>query len=243
VKLLKLVYVALLTTALSGCGDSSGMNAAESQKSYDFVTPTLNVQRLYIQTITDNSNNTINESVSDTVTAVNPDGSYVVMRDDPNHDSVTVDGTTYAITPETINANYFGQETSYFFMGPKGNQVTCTFDPHGAGPDYPLTVGSSWTATYNFSCGTAPIVVYTQYGKVVDVESVTVPAGTFSTLKLQSTLSWTDAIGTTHTQSITNWRDVDAMFSVKQVILTSYSGTVPTHGYPVLTDIVLQSES
>jgi hypothetical protein len=75
------------------------------------------------------------------------------------------------------------------------------------------------------------------------VESVTVPAGMYSALKLESTLTWTDLAGTTRTQTITNWRDVNTLISVKQEISIAYSGTVPTTSYAVSREILLQSAS
>ena len=80
-------------------------------------------------------------------------------------------------------------------------------------------------------------------GSVVDVESVTVPAGTYSAIKLQSTVTWTNSAGTTRTQTITNWRDVVTSVSVKQEISIAYSGTIPTTGYVVSREILLQTSS
>jgi hypothetical protein len=80
--------------------------------------------------------------------------------------------------------------------------------------------------------GSAP-VSYTQQGSVVDVESVTVPAGTFTALKFQSTITWTDADGTNRTQTITNWRDTATLYTLKQQISIAVTGTLPTNGYPV----------
>jgi len=80
-----------------------------------------------------------------------------------------------------------------------------------------------------------------QTGAVVDVESVTVPAGTYTAVKLQSTDVWTNADGTTITQTAFNWRDVDTTFSVQRTITRAYSGTLPTTGYEVTAQVVLQS--
>jgi hypothetical protein len=68
-----------------------------------------------------------------------------------------------------------------------------------------------------------------------------VPAGTFNAIKLQSTVSWTDAQGTMRTQTVTNWRDVLTSVSVKESISITYAGTPLTGGYPVSRQIVLQS--
>jgi hypothetical protein len=129
------------------------------------------------------------------------------------------------------------------YTNASGVAVTCTDTPHGSGPDFPIFLGMTWTLDYTVGYGTQTPVSYTQNGTVVDVESVTVPAGTFTAIKLQSTVLWTDAQGTTRTQSITNWRDVNTLVSVKQSILIAYSGTLPTSGYPVNRQIVLVSGS
>jgi hypothetical protein len=72
---------------------------------------------------------------------------------------------------------------------------------------------------------------------------VTVPAATFTAIKLLSTVTWTTSEGTTRTQTITNWRDVATSQSVKQVLSISVSGTLPTTGYAVSRQIQLESTS
>jgi hypothetical protein len=70
-----------------------------------------------------------------------------------------------------------------------GGTGTCTYDPNGSGPPFPVSVGQTWQLQYTLSCnGSAPIT-YTQDGTVVDAEPVTVPAGTFNALKFLSTLA------------------------------------------------------
>ena len=146
-----------------------------------------------------------------------------------------------AIVKETMNLNDSGQETSYSYTAANGRAVTCTFSPHGAGPDFPVTIGMSWTLEYTFACAADSPVTYRQMGSVADIEAVTVPAGAFSALKLQSTLSWTDLDGTTITRTVTNWRDVRTMFSVKEIVAIAYSGTIPANGRAVNTETVLES--
>jgi hypothetical protein len=232
------VVAALLMPALgAGCGGSSDNSAM----AYNFVTPEVNSQRTYSRAIVDNFNNTINETLTDTVASVNADGSYVVMEEDPNHNSVTVAGTLYSIPTETVNVNDSGQTTAYSYLAPNGTTITCTYAPHAAGPDFPLMIGQTWTLAFSRTCASNPSVSYAQTGSVVDVEPVSVAAGTFSALKLQSTLTWTDLNGTTRTQNITNWRDVNTMFSVKESVSTAYSGTMPSKGYAVTSETELQS--
>jgi hypothetical protein len=235
------VLLATGAVGVAGCGGGSGSGGG-SATSYAFVPPPVNSQRKYDETIVDNQNNTIELSYTETVLSTNPDGTYVVQQEDPNHESVTVNGTIYSIETETVTLNDAGQELSYTAEEAGGTLAqVCTFAPHGAGPDSPVTVGMSWTLDYTFGCGGQTPTTYVQSGTAVDVESITVPAGTYSALKLQSTISWTDAQGTHRTQTVTNWRDIATSVSVKQSITISYSGTLPSTGYAVSRDITLES--
>jgi hypothetical protein len=233
----------LLLAAGCGGGGGSGASSSGSGQSYEFVRPPINSVRSYSETVVDNSNNTIDEGFTVTVTAVNSDGTYAELSEDPSHSSVTVNGTTYSIPTETQSFNASGQETSYVYMAANDQLLMCTYDPHGDGPDFPLSVGYAWTLDFTYSCGSGSSISYSQMGSVVDVESVTVPAGTYSAIKLQSTVTWTNSAGTTRTQTITNWRDVVTSVSVKQEISIAYSGTIPTTGYVVSREILLQTSS
>jgi hypothetical protein len=222
---------------------NSGDNDQAAAMTYDFVVPATNAQRSYAETIVDNSGNVIKETYSDTVTAVNTDNSYVVLQEDTTGASVLVDGTTYSIPTESIDVDAQGHDTSYSYTNTNGTLETCTYSPYGPGPTYPITVGGAWTTYYTVTCGTAAPVSHTQTGAVVDVETVTVPAGTFTAVKLQSTDVWTNADGTTFTETAFNWRDVDTTFSVQRTVTWAYSGTLPTKGYEVTAQVVLKSSN
>jgi hypothetical protein len=236
------MIVAALAGSLAGCGgESSGDPSGGDSTLYAFVTPALNSQRLYAETITDNQHSVILLSYTETVTAVAADGSYTVVQQDQNNESQVVDGTTYFIQDETLSVNNSGQTTAYTFVGTGATPFTCTYVPNGPGPDFPVAVGVTWTLDYTVGCGTQGAIAYVQNGTVVDVESVTVPAGTFNAIKLQSTITWADALGTMRTQTVTNWRDVLTLVSVKESLTIAYAGTLPITGYPVSREIVLQS--
>jgi hypothetical protein len=228
----------LVTVILAGCGGDSDNNAV----SYGFVTPVLNSQRLYSETIVDNDNSTIDIAYTDTVTALKSDGTYAVLQQDTSSTPITVDGVNWAVTTETLQENAIGQTTSYSYVNGSGTTVVCTEAPHGSGPDYPLSVGMTWSLTFQLSCNGGAATQYQQNGTVVDLESVTVPAGTFNALKLQSTLTWTDSQGTQRTQTITNWRDVQTSVSVKQSVTIAVAGTAPTTAYAVSREIQLTSD-
>jgi hypothetical protein len=240
-KLLKYYSSALIAALVAGCGGSG--SDAGSKMTYSFVTPKVNSRQIFADTTLDNSNNTITQTTRNTVTAVNADGSYVFVHDDPTGNSVTVNGTTYSTITESITENNSGQEVSYTPMLVNAIGVTCTISPHGAGPNFPLTVGQTWISNYSITCGTAPPLSYAQTGSVVGIESVTVPAGTFSAIKLQSALTWTGPNGTTRTEAITTWRDVNTEIVVKRVTNIEYSGTALVNGYPVTTTSALESQS
>ncbi len=245
-----LKFVVLGTAILSGCGGggsgtpySGSASGGGSGTSYEFVSPKLDSTRTYSETIVDNSSNTITIGFSDETTAVNSDGSYAVLQVSTTGSSVIVNGTNYAVQTQTQYYDDAGHETSYGYTAAGDMPETCTFDPHGSGPDYPLQVGDTWMLTYTVTCAGGSPISYSQSGTVAGVETVTVPAGTYTAIKLQSTLTWTDAQGTTRTQTISNWRDVATSYSVKQTISIAYGGVLPTDGYAVSRELVLASAS
>jgi hypothetical protein len=222
----------LLSLIITGCGGGSNESNTTpgSGTSYAFVVPVLHSTHTYAVTIVDNSNDTINIGTATTVAAVNSDGTYVMLTV-PTNPTAIVNGTNYADPPMTQTYNASGQELTNVYTS--GALVTCTFDPHGVGPDFPVQVGQTWTLDYTYGCNSIAPIAFHQKGSVSDVESVTVPAGTFSTIKLQSTVTWTDALGTTLTQTVTNWRDIVTSVPVKTEISYAYSGTLPMNGYPM----------
>jgi hypothetical protein len=236
-QILSTVIVGATAALLSACGGGD----LTGETTYPFVTPVLDSVRTYSQTFVDSSGNTIDYALTTQITAVNSDGSYTEASSSPDGVN-TVDGITYG-TPENDSYNNQGQELGYTYPTSSGGTGTCTLDPHGAGPPFPLTVGETWQLQYTLSCnGNAP-TSYTQSGTVVDVESVTVPAGAFNALKLQSTITWTNSEGTTRQENVTNWRDVETLRSVKESITITLSGTTPTGDYLVSETQELQSTS
>ncbi len=250
--LMKFSCVALLTAVVTSCGGGGSTGGGStSVTAYNYVAPPVNSTRIYNKTIIDNSANTINIAISDTTTTVNPDGSSVVLVDNPNNNTVTVNGTTYVVPhTETDNVNKSGQTVSTSNTPTGGATTTCTFSPNNGSADYPLVIGQAWSITDTETCvSSAPTTTttYTHTGSVIDVESVTVPAGTYSAVKLQTTGTWTNSSGTA-IQTLTNWRDASTGISVKQVATISYSGIAPygytgivPNGYPVSFTMELQS--
>jgi hypothetical protein len=236
----KSLYLFLLLVTGCGGGSDGDSSTPGAGTAYAFITPVLNSTLSYGVTIIDNSNNTINIGTTSTVTTVDSDGTYVIQTQ-PTNPTAIVNGTNYADPPITQTYNASGQELTNVYTS--GAVFTCTFDPHGVGPNFPVQVGQTWTLDYTYGCNSIAPTTHSQTGSVIDVELVTVPAGTFSAIKLQSTLTSTDTLGVTRTLTVTNWRDVATSISVKEEITYAYSGTLPTNGYPMSRVDVLLSTS
>ena len=233
--------VTSLVTSLSSCGGgTAGTGAAPipTVTRYFFVAPKVGTQLTYSEQIVDNSSNQINLTYTETVVPTSQSGNYAVTENDPSNNSVTVNGTSYAVTPLTVTLNNSGQVLTTLN---NNNQVTCTYAPFGLGPTYPLTVGANWTNNYTETCGTNAAVSFAETGTVLDLESITVPAGTFSALKLQNTLVYTDANGTVHNKFFNSWRDAATGIMVKREVSDLISGTPITNGYPLLITYQLQT--
>jgi hypothetical protein len=236
-----IMVLAAQAAVLSGCGGDGGNDPGTGQ-AYAFVPPVVDSMRTYGETIVDNANNTIVIGYLKTVTAVAADGTITEMQQSTTGDSSVVDGTNYAPLTETETYDgSSGQETSYTYTNASGASILCTYDPRDGGPEFPLRVAQTWSIDYTFACGSDTPVTYQQTGTVVDVGAVTVPAGTFNALKLQSTVTWTNPQGTTRTETVTNWRDIATSHSVKESLTIVVSGTPPTTGYAVSREIVLDS--
>ena len=232
---------ALSLTACGGSGTitaESGMNAG-----YSFVTPILNSTQHYAETIVDNSNNTVTITFDSIVTAVNGDGSFALLQQSTSGNGIFVNGTNYAALTENQTYNNVGQETGYSYTGVGNRTVFCIFNPHAGGVPYPVAIQQTFVHNYTFSCDTLPPTYYAESGEIVDVESVIVPAGTFSALKVQSTLVSTDSAGTTRTEVSTSWRDVITSTLVKQQTAIVVTGTQPASGYAISRVTVLESTS
>lgn len=214
--------------------------AAWKPRSYNYVPPTVGSQRTYTRTITDNFGNALTNTYTDTVETVDADGSYVLQQGSSGA-PITVDGSSYGVPAETINVNNQNQEMSYWEVEAGGDSQTCTYDPRGPGPNYPLTAGDAWTVRFTLTCGTGTPVSHVQTGTIGDVQSVTVPAGAFNALQVQSTNSYTVADGETLTDTTTDWLDVATMVLIKESVTRVVSGTTPTNGYEVGAEVVLES--
>jgi len=238
-KTLKIYLALILNLALAACGGAgSSSSGSASVTSYNFVIPAVNTQLVYDETLVDNSDNTINLSYIQTVVAKNSNGTFVVFQNDPANISVTVNGTNYSVVPETITFSSSGQVLSTVN---DNSHVSCTDTPFGEGPVYPISVNENWSGNFTVTCGSGPSISYVHSGNVMDLETVKVPAGTFSALRLVSGIDFTDANGVSHSVTTTTWRDAGTGIIVQQQAIYGYSGTPQTSGYIVSGALELAS--
>ncbi len=232
----------------ASCGDGSGLGSSTVSPGrgtpYPFKAPPMGTVRTYGVTIIDNAGNTIQVGYSDTTVSVSASGEYTAAVTSTTGSSTIVDGTNYAVMTQSELYDTSGQEISYSFKNSSGADITCAYDPHAAGPDFPVKVGQTWDFQYVQSCdNSSPAITYRQQGSVVDVEPVIVPAGTFTALKLESTITWTNSAGTTRVETVTNWRDTKTLFSLKESITIAVSGNMPANGYAVSRTTELETIS
>jgi hypothetical protein len=222
------------------CGCGGGGGGSTQATNYSLSTPAVGAQRISNVTIVDNSNNTISmqNGLRLVVTSVNADGSFTYHEDDPASNTYIVNGTNYSVRPADIATNTFGQTKSITYTA---SNIKCAFSPNGGGPTYPIQIDSEWSVTWSETCGTSSPVLYVQTGKVVGVETITVPAGTFTVLHFTSTTTHTDSLGTTRAIKTDTYKRTNDLMTIKSETSYSYSGTLPTNGYPITRTEELQS--
>lgn len=235
-----------IATALSACGGGGGndtANVAVATITYTYVAPQAGAQLVYADTLVDNLNNTINRSLAVGVTAVSAGAGYTATEADPSNNRVASGAVDHTFYPTSYTYDAAGRATGWTVTGASGTPVQCQVTgAQPAGAPSPLTAGQAWNATYTEVCGGGSGLTYTQAGTFVGIESVTVPAGTFSAYKFVSTTTWT-ANGRTTTESVTRWRDAAATGSriLKSLATFTYSGAAPPQGALVSETQSLQS--
>lgn len=85
-------------SVIANCGGGGGGSPPAGQ-TFGFAAPGVGNQRTYSVIEVDNSPYSISLTSQQTVTSVNPDGTFTISIVDPTGNSVTVNETTYAITP------------------------------------------------------------------------------------------------------------------------------------------------
>ena len=216
----------MTTLTLPGCGGGSGNSTAPAAAVAAFAAPMVNSAQTFSVTYVDFVS-TSTDWIVQTITAVNPDGSF-------SYTESTAVGTPIVGThfrPSSATADAQGRVLSVTYYPGSTSAETCSYSPHGPGPDFPLAIGATWQLTYTVTCTGQMPVTYQQTGSVVDAESVMLPAGTFVAVKLQSTISWAFGPGSTGTEAVTRWIDVADGHPVQtqsQYTWTGPASTLPT---------------
>ena len=189
----------------------------------------------------DDSNNTIVVGYTQQVQSVSGAHSYVLTQADPSNDTPIVDGVDYHFNASTLNFDD-GREASLSDANESGAVQNSTFTAQSGGHPSPWWVGQTFTLATQESCTPGDTFVLTQTGTVAALEQVTVAAGTFSALRLQTTESYTEN-GQNVTEQVTHWVDpARYFFTIKTSIVFTRTGNVPAH-YVTSRTTELQSRS
>ncbi len=241
--------ICALVGLLAGCGgsgDGDGGSPAPGQPSqgpttYTPGTPVAGATDVFKITSVDDSNNTINVGYTQQVQSVSGTHSYVLTQVDPTNVSPIVNGIDYHFDATTLTFDQ-GSESALTDTSATGSVQTCSFALQSGGHPIPWYVGQTFTVATQESCSPGDVRSITESGTVVSLEPVTVAAGTFSALKLQTTEVWTEN-GQTVTEQITHWVDPARwFFTIKTVTTFARSGNVPAHAVTMRT-VELQSRS
>lgn len=192
------IFSAVLT-ACGGGGDSAPSSSTAA--SYTFVAPATGTTLVFAETIGDNLNNSLNRNVVETISAVHADGSFTTATRDPSNNTVHLGAKNYTYYPTVNDYDNTGHTRQIVTSYPNGTSGTCVFSDPASSP------ANNWNFTYTETCGTGNPVAHTQSGSYLGTETITVPAGTFNTDKFQVADSWTNAAGTTITETIIQWRN------------------------------------
>lgn len=248
---IRLAAIAALGSCVAACGggggsgDDGGAGAGPNTPpagttTYAQGTPVVGTSDVFVTAEVDDSNNTIDGTYTQRVASVNADGSYTLTQVDPTGDAPVVNGIDYRFAPVTRTFDGKGEQLSADFTLADGTTRDCTFLTAQGHPT-PWYVMQAWESVVEESCtpgSSEPMVIA---GSVVNLESVTVPAGTFTALRLEETQTWTDANGQKISASVTHWVDpAHSLFTLKTITTYTRSGNVPAH-YVVSQTVELQS--
>ncbi len=250
-KLVKIAAIAALGSCVAACGGNGDDDAHTGRTTapagtttYPMVTPKVGATQAFVTIKVDDSGNTIAGTYTERVVSANADGSYAIQESDPGGTVETVNGLTYRVNPALSNFDTDGHVASETITLANGNTQNCTYiTMSGEFSPHPYWVGEDWQATRQESCTPGTVESIAEHGSIQSLESVTVPAGTFTALKSTTVETWTDANGQNITETVVHWSDpAYSMFTIKTVITYARSGKVPTH-YVTTSTVELQSRS
>ncbi len=217
---------------LSACGGGGGGGSGSQSASYTFVEPSQGQSQTYAYTLTNFDDTSAGYNYTSVIDQVNADGSYL-MTWVPHQSSYTLDGTKFGLSTETDTYDNKGQYIEYADGASAINSdFYCYYSYANGGQPASLSPGQSWVNTVSYHC-TGSSIVNTEPSTTVTfvgIESVTVPAGTFSAYKFQYVqTSQGSQAGTSSTSTSTTWYDTSSTSTriVKSTTLTTVSGYTP----------------
>ncbi|MGN6528411.1 MAG: hypothetical protein ACTHL8_18635 [Burkholderiaceae bacterium] len=235
-----------LLAACGGGGGDGNTGGASGQPpagatTYTQTTPVAGATDVFSITSVDDSNNTVTVGYTQRVASVTGPHSYVLTQVDPSNDSPVVNGVNYHFNATTITYDQ-GSETSLTDTSAGGTVQDCTFALQSGGHPNPWWVGQAYSYAVQENCTPGDLRSIAESGTVAALEQVTVPAGTFTALKLQASETWVEN-GQTVDEQITRWVDpAHSFFTIKTVTTYTRSGNVPAH-YVTSQTVELQSRT
>lgn len=192
----------LTASIVSGCGGGSGDGATSTAASTETVAGV---------SVTQGDSYTYLQTTGAATPGATQTSTYMTRQ----YQTINSDGSrsyteTYSTPTNGMSTNLSatGARTSISSIG--YSQPYCTYSGENAGSVPPFSVGktwdNSWTRTCNTDTGTG-----TNKGSIVGIESVTVPAGTFSAYKEVYTTTFQQTLSSMSQNSVNNftcWRDV-----------------------------------
>ena len=216
----------LLSLTLFGCGGGGNETPAET-----LSTPPVGLKRDYQMTDTDNSNNVIPWQLESNILSSAADGSFTVSFVG-NGGNIAVNGTRYGTVNEvdTYNANH--ALVGYTIQGT--TPVTCTYDTPVPPLPSNLPTGTAWPIVVSHVACNNGIAfnISRQDGSAIGVESITVPAGTFSANKVQYKRVISNSTNSSiKTEQHTIWYDTASGRLLQSNTDVTYANTTFSSGY------------
>lgn len=220
-----------LTLLLTSCGGGGSGANDSTQTQISFKQPPVGTTLTFARQVTDNSNNITNLTFSKTINAVNSDGSFTSTVSG-QLSNIIVNGSIAVSNIIELQDNTGNLLTETVTSSNPSSLIT--YSPKMTIYPYPLYVGKTWNSNWTVSStSSAGSSVVLTNGVVVGTESITVPAGTFNTIKVQyTTVTTPDLGGSITTNARTCWLATDTSYEVKCENVFSYSIT-GRNGYTV----------
>ncbi len=157
---------------------------------------------------------------------------------------VTVDSTVNGAASDRYTNDIDGNRLTRTYK----NGNLCTYAPKRDMLNFPLSVGKTWTATWQYSCQAGYQEFATLNAEVEALETLTIPAGTFNALRIHYVLALTNSNdwqlpggssgAAAYNQDYRCWWDVDAHRLVKCDFNYAYPSGAPANYVKTFSQVV-----